>query len=301
MKILNFGSMNIDHVYNVEHVCRTGETIQAKAMEIHCGGKGLNQSIALANAGAEVYHAGTIGEDGGMLKEELEKHGVKTELLKCAQGRSSHTIIQVNEEGNNSILVFADSNLDVDDNYIREVLGHFTAGDFILLQNELNHTDKIMKAAKERDMKVILNPSPINGKLMTYPLECVDIFLLNEIEGFELTKKEEPEAILTEMQERYSQALVVLTLGEKGSCCLRDGQVFRQEAIRAEAVDTTAAGDTFTGYFLAEYLTHGDIAKALELAARASAISVTRPGAAGSIPVRAEIFAGDKRLQEAIK
>lgn len=290
MKILNFGSMNIDHVYSVEHVVRTGETIQAKAMDIHCGGKGLNQSIALANAGAEVYHAGVIGEDGGMLKEELLKHGVKTELLKCAIGRSSHTIIQVNEEGNNSILFFGDSNLDVDDAYIQEVLDHFEAGDYILLQNELNHTEKIMEAAHKKGMKLILNPSPINKKLLGYPLEYIDMFLLNEIEGFELTKEEKPETILESLHEKYPRALVVLTLGEKGSLCLKDGQVFHQEAVHAEAVDTTAAGDTFTGYFLAEYLRNGDIKAALSLAAKAAAISVTRQGAADSIPVRSEVL-----------
>lgn len=289
MKILNFGSLNIDHVYQVEHIVGKGETLQAQEKSIFCGGKGLNQSIALARAGAEVYHAGIIGRDGGMLKEKLESSGVNTALLKCVEGASSHTIIQVDSKGNNCILFFADRLLDIGQDYIEEVVNQFGAGDYILLQNELNHTELIMEAAHRRGMKIVLNPSPINDRLRCFPLDYVDIFILNEIEGHALTGQTEPEAILRDMGKEYPGAMTVLTLGERGSCCLKDGRLISQEACPAAAVDTTAAGDTFTGYFMAEYLRIGKRAEALALAARAAALSVMRPGAADSIPMREEL------------
>lgn len=289
MRILNFGSLNIDYVYQVDHMVQKGETLRAKERKVHCGGKGLNQSVALARAGAEVYHAGVIGADGSMLKEQLAQCGVHTGLLKCVEGPSSHTVIQVDEGGDNCILFFADQNLEADDAYIESVLSEFGEGDFILLQNELARTDKIMEEAKKRGMQIGLNPSPISGQLQAFPLEYVDIFLLNETEGNALTGQKEPQKILAALHERYPKAVLVLTLGERGSCCLEGEHIFEQEAVKARAVDTTGAGDTFTGFFLAEYLERRDVKAALELAARASAVSVTRTGAAESIPSRREI------------
>lgn len=289
MRILNFGSLNIDHVYSVEHIVGKGETLQARERNIFCGGKGLNQSIALASAGAEVYHAGMIGRDGGILKEKLESRGVNTEFLKCVDSPSSHTIIQVDSEGNNGILFFSDPLLDIGQEYIEGVVSQFGEGDYLLLQNELNHTDWIMEAAHRRGMRLVLNPSPINEKLLHCPLEYADIFIMNEIEGYALTGQKEPEDILKDMESRYPEAMTVLTLGERGSCCRKDGRVAWQEACQVVAVDTTGAGDTFTGYFMAEYLQSGKKEAALALAAKAAAISVTRPGAADSIPKREEV------------
>ncbi len=292
MRILNFGSLNIDYVYQVDHMVQKGETLRARERKVHCGGKGLNQSIALARAGAEVCHAGVLGEDGGMLKEQLEQCGVDTGLLKWVEGPSSHTVIQVDEGGDNCILFFAGKNLEADDAYIESVLSEFGEGDFILLQNELARTDKIMREAKKRGMQIGLNPSPISGQLQEFPLEYVDIFLLNETEGHALTGQREPKKILAALHERYPRSVLVLTLGEKGSCCLEGERMFGQEAVKAKAVDTTGAGDTFTGFFLAEYLENRDAKAALALAARASAVSVTRTGAAGSIPSRREVLSG---------
>ena len=95
MKILNYGSMNIDNVYQVEHMIHPGETQMAIAKNVFAGGKGLNQSIAIAKAGGTVYHAGVVGEDGAILMDTLAKHGVDTRHVKHAAGPSGHTVIQV--------------------------------------------------------------------------------------------------------------------------------------------------------------------------------------------------------------
>ena len=292
MRILNFGSMNLDYVYAVEEIVRAGETIRAHSRRIFCGGKGLNQSIALAKAGAPVWHAGLIGNDGDELRAVLEKNGVNTSLIREVPGPSSHTVIQVDRSGQNCILFYADEGLRVTPSYIDQVLASFEPGDFILLQNELDNTAEIMRRAKQRGMKVILNPSPANEMLSSYPLDQVDCFLLNETEGAWLTGEQDPQRVLNRLCETYPHAVIVLTLGEKGSICAADGKAFHQPVCRAKAVDTTAAGDSFTGYFLAGWLKGEEFPVVLERASRAAAIAVSRPGAADSIPLLAEVEAG---------
>lgn len=122
MKILNYGSMNIDNVYQVEHMIHPGETQMAIAKNVFAGGKGLNQSIAIAKAGGTVYHAGVVGEDGAILMDTLAKHGVDTRYVKRAAGPSGHTVIQVDSSGQNSIIVFAGENMRVLDEDIERVL-----------------------------------------------------------------------------------------------------------------------------------------------------------------------------------
>ena len=289
MRILNFGSMNLDYVYTVQDIARAGETVKASARHICCGGKGLNQSIALSRAGAPVWHAGLIGNDGAALRDILKENGADVSLVREVEGPSSHTVIQVDSRGQNSILFYAGGELRVTEDYIQEVLGHFDAGDYLLLQNELDSTARIIRAAKARGMRIVLNPSPINEELKSYPLDLVDCFLLNEIEGGELTGESEPYAILDQLHKRYSYAMIVLTLGDAGALCFADGTVYDQGAYPARVVNTTAAGDTFTGYFLASLVRGEAVPDALRRAARASAVTVSRPGAADSIPRRSEL------------
>ena len=289
MKILNYGSMNIDRVYSVAHTVRPGETILSHGMNLYCGGKGLNQSIAIAKAGGEVYHAGVLGEDGGVLLEVLKRHGVNTSHIKHVAGASSHTVIQVDEEGQNCIIVCAGENVRVTDADIDAVLAGFAAGDIIVMQNELDNTPSIMRKAAARGMVVAFNPSPINEALATYPLDCVSWFILNELEGEAITGENEPGAILTAIASKYPKASVVLTLGAEGAYCRHQGHTFFQPAFKVKPVDTTAAGDTFTGYLISG-LSHGQpLPTVLERAAKASSITVSRKGAADSIPTPEEL------------
>lgn len=289
MKILNYGSMNIDHVYSVAHIVTPGETILADRRNVYCGGKGLNQSIALAKAGANVYHAGVVGDDGDMLLEVLSCHGVSTEFVKRAQGPSAHTIIQVNAQGENCIIVFAGDSMRISGEEIGGILAGFEAGDILVLQNELHNSPLMMKLAKAKGMRVILNPSPINDAIRDFPLGDADWFLLNEVEGCALTGQTAPDLILRGMQETFPNASVVLTLGSDGAYCMHGGQTIFQPAFRVKAVDTTAAGDTFTGYFITG-LARGDaLGEMLLRAARAASIAVSKQGAADSIPYAKEV------------
>ena len=288
-RILNFGSLNTDYVYKVDHILQGGETIQSESRTVFPGGKGLNQSIALVRAGLSVCHAGLIGTDGEHLRDLLNQNGVDTSLIETRDMPGGHTVIQVDSSGQNSIIVFAGENMRVLDEDIERVLSEFNKGDLLILQNELDHSPAIMRMASERGMTIIFNPSPVNSTLNSYPLACVDWFLLNEIEGKALTQETEPKRILAVLKALYPNAGIVLTLGEDGAYCMRGDEILYQPAFPVQPVDTTAAGDTFTGYFVTGLSRDEDLSKVMERAAKAAAIAVSRAGAAESIPYANEV------------
>ena len=289
MRVLNFGSFNLDYVYSVDHMVTPGETLAAGEMHTFCGGKGLNQSIALAKAGVPVWHAGLIGEEGEILRDLCRENGVHVEYIRKIPGKSGHTIIQVDPSGQNCILLYGGANQSVTREYVDEVLSHFGQGDFLLLQNEINLLRDIIDCAYEKGMKILLNPSPYNENLDGCDFGKVSLFLLNEIEGAQMTGQQEPELILDVLKEKYPRAETVLTLGEEGSRYQGPEGRYCQGICPVKAVDTTGAGDTFTGYFIASMLEKMPVEQGLRLAARASAIAVSRPGAAASIPAREEV------------
>ena len=225
MKVLNFGSLNIDYTYQVDHFVRAGETMSSESLQVFSGGKGLNQSIALSKAGAKVWHAGAVGAgDGDFLIEQMKKAGVHTELIEHLDGQTGHAIIQKDPAGQNCILLYGGAN------------------------------QRITKEMVDR---------------------------------IEATK--DPQALMNGLVKRFPEAKIVLTLGGDGSV-YRDGDtVLRQGIYKVPVVDTTAAGDTFTGYFIGGLQLGEDPKTALEHAAKAAAIAVSRPGAAPSVPNREEV------------
>lgn len=284
MKILNFGSLNLDYVYSLDHIVKGGETISSTKMEVFCGGKGLNQSIALARAGIPVFHAGLIGESGESLLNACKESGVDTTYIKRVEGKSGHTIIQVDKNGQNCIILFGGSNQLQTKENIDEVLSNFDNGDMLLLQNEINLLDYIIDKAYEKGIMIALNPSPYDEKLDKCDLSKVSLFLLNEIEGEQITGKKEPEVIMDQIAKMYSISKVVLTLGGEGAVYQDETGKYKQEIFPVNVVDTTAAGDTFTGYFIAGLIKNMPIKKGLEMAAKAASIAVSREGATSSIP-----------------
>lgn len=295
MKVLSFGSLNIDYTYKVDHFVQKGETLSSKSLQVFSGGKGLNQSIALAKAGADVYHAGAIGEDGRFLLEEMEKAGVDTSCVKILQDeRTGNAIIQNDAEGDNCILLYGGANQAITKEQIDEVVAKFDAGDYLVLQNEINELPYLMTKAHECGLKIVLNPSPMNEKILELPLQYVDFFLLNEIEAVQILNwKEEDESdmdvLAAALQAKYPNSKVVLTIGSAGAIFTNGDKQFRQPSFRVKAVDTTAAGDTFSGFFISGLLSGLSEEASMERAAKAAAIAVTRPGAAPSIPTKDEV------------
>ncbi|MBI1295836.1 ribokinase [bacterium] len=289
-RILNFGSLNIDHVYRVEAFVRPGETIHSLSYRQFAGGKGFNQSIALARAGAPVYHAGKIGPEGGWLLEMLATAGAVTEDVLQVETPTGHALIQVDDQGENSIILFGGANQAITAEDVARVLSRFTAGDYLLLQNEISQMPLILQRATALGLRVVFNPAPMTRALLDYPLGGVSIFIVNETEGEALTGVSAPDAMLDEMRRRFPAAATVLTLGGAGAIFADADRRIPIPAVPVTAVDTTAAGDTFTGYFLAGIVRGNGVEDALHEAARAAAICVTRPGAAESIPGRREVM-----------
>lgn len=293
MKILNFGSLNIDNVYQVDHFVRKGETISSKSLTLFSGGKGLNQSVALGRAGAKVWHAGSIGEDGLFLLETLRAAGVNVSCVRVLEeGKTGNAIIQNDAEGDNCILLYGGANQGITREQIDETLSHFSTEDFLVLQNEVNELPYLVQKAHEKGMRIVLNPSPMDEKVLEINLSLVDWFLLNELEAAELTggTGTKPATMLALLQRKFPSACFVLTLGPQGAYYADDKQTIWQEIYPAKVVDTTAAGDTFTGYFLAAILEGKSVKASLDLAAKAAAIAVSRPGAAPSIPKLDEVL-----------
>lgn len=291
-KVLNYGSLNIDYVYQVAHFVRKGETISSTGLHVYTGGKGLNQSVALARAGAEVSHAGQIGEDGRFLLDVLTEAGADVTHVKVSDTvRTGNAIIQNDADGDNCIILFGGSNQAITEEQIDTVLSSFGEGDYLVLQNEINNLPYLVEHAYARGMRIVLNPSPMDAHIGEIDLSRISLFILNEIEAAGMTGADagDADALLAGLRERFPAAEIVLTLGSQGSIYTDGTRTVRQGIYKVETVDTTAAGDTFSGFFLAGIIRGLDVAEALDLAARASAIAVSRPGAAPSIPTLEEV------------
>ena len=183
MRILNFGSLNIDHVYRVDNFVQPGETKHSKAYMINSGGKGLNQSIAAAKAGSQVFHAGIAGRDGVFLVEKLQASGVNTSLMQASAEVSGHAIIQVADSGQNCILLYGGTNQMLTEDYIDQTLAAFGSEGLVLLQNETNLVGEIIEKAARKGLKVALNAAPYSNQVNTYPIHLLDWLIVNEVEG----------------------------------------------------------------------------------------------------------------------
>ena len=290
MKILNFGSLNIDYTYKVDRFVQPGETKSSLDLSTGAGGKGLNQSVALAMAGAEVYHAGLIGQEGAFLRRALIDCGVDCGYLSESKAQNGHAIIQLDEKGQNCILLYPGTNRMLTEAYVDRVLDQFEAGDILLLQNETNLVPYLIEAGAKRGLKVAFNAAPMDETVKDYPLEKLSWLLINETEGAALTGKTEPEDIAAVLAAKHPELALVLTLGADGALYRKGELSLYVPARRVNAVDTTAAGDTFNGYFLSAVADGADAAYALTLASTAASLAIQKAGAAGSVPALEEVL-----------
>ncbi|WP_342621578.1 ribokinase [Erysipelothrix sp. P66] len=300
MKVLNFGSMNIDNVYYLDRFVQPGETKDVRKLEVNPGGKGLNQSIAMRRAGIDVCHAGILGNGGNVLKEYLEENEVDVHLVKMDDILQGHAIIQVDEIGENCIIVYSGSNGSVDHEYIDNVLTQFDDETMLVLQNEISELEYVVNEAHKRGMTIVLNPSPLTESLKQIDLNKISWLIMNQVEAEMMSGCTETEAILDTFKVKYPDLNCVLTLGSKGSVCLYEGSIIEQVAFQTKAVDTTGAGDTFAGYFVAGMSRNKPIQEVLNDASKAAALCVSRYGAAPSIPYYKDLaqltsFKGEKR------
>ena len=293
MRIVNIGSLNLDYVYRVDTFPQPGETKSSRNLSINAGGKGLNQSIALAKAGCTVCHAGIYGAGGEMLVKTLQDSGVDTGLMQYRPDlQNGHAIIEVADSGQNSILLYGGTNQALTEDLIRQILDSCTPDSMILLQNETNFVGEIIEAASARHIPVAMNASPMRPDALCYDYGKLRWIVVNEIEAAALAGGRDFPEIMDRLSRKFPNSGILMTLGSQGAW-LRDSAVdLRIGALRVEnVVDTTAAGDTFLGYFLAGITSGTDPETVLQQATCASALAIQKPGAAQSIPDKATLLA----------
>ena len=286
MKVLNFGSLNIDYSFEVDHLVKPGETESSSAFLVTCGGKGLNQSVALKRAGVDVYHAGAIGKkDGKLLIDALLKESIDISYVTKVNSNSGSAFIQVDKNGENCIVLNGGANKLIDEEMVDYVLSNFDKKDIIILQNEISSLPYIINKAHKKGMEIVFNPSPINPECLSYPLEKVSIFFVNKKEAEYLASSSTD--VLENLKAKYPKSKFVITDGSKESIYLNGKEVMRQKSLCIKPVDTTGAGDTFLGYFLSSYI-RGD-KNPLYRASVASALACLKRGAKISIPRLGEV------------
>ena len=292
MKVLCYGSLNIDYVYKVPHFVSAGETLSSTSLATNPGGKGANQATALSKAGCETYMAGKIGKDGLFLLDVLSSAGVNHSFVNVTDKRTGHAIIQLDSHCQNSILLYPGENRNITEEEIDKVLSEFSSSDWLVLQNEINNLPLIITKAKKIGMKICLNPAPFDESIFSLPLSDIDYLIVNEVEGAGLCGHDglSYEEILDELKMKFPQSAIVMTVGENGSYYQKGSERIYQECIKCEAKDTTAAGDTFIGYFIASLIKGYQIRTAMKYAAVASSIAVSREGAIPSVPYAEEVF-----------
>ncbi|RSS52004.1 ribokinase [Streptomyces sp. WAC01280] len=297
--IVVLGSTNMDLVAYVPRAPARGETVTGRAFRTIPGGKGANQAVAAARAGAEVSMIGAVGADdfGARLRANLEHCSVDTDLLRTAEGPSGTAHIVVDDEGGNAIVVVPGANAALTSlSHGDEAL--IGTADALLLQLELPLSVVVEGAATARRLGVrtVLTPAPAQP-LPPELLAAIDLLVPNEHEAAALTGLTDPRAAAQALLRDVPE--VVVTLGAAGSLyAARDAEPVTVPAPRVTAVDTTAAGDTFVGA-LAVALGEGrPVPEALAWAQTAAALSVQREGASTSMPYRTEIEAAFGSLDD---
>ncbi len=291
MDILNLGSLNIDRVFRVPHIVAPGETLASQSLSVFAGGKGANQSVALARAGARVAHLGKVGADGGWLIDKLSGESIDTRFVGTSAGPTGQALIQVDDQGQNAIVLLGGANSEITPADVDAALGGTSGGTWLLAQNETSAVDHAIRRAKQLGRRVAFNPAPFERRVLEFPIGSVDLLCLNETEGAAMAGESSPEKIASSLAARWPQCEIVLTLGAQGALYRHGADSCQLDACAVNAVDTTAAGDTFLGYFLAARAGDRPPRDCLAWACRAAALCVTRPGAMDSIPFEREVQA----------
>ena len=284
-ELVNLGSLCIDHVYAVPSIVRPGETLLGHDPVRHAGGKGLNQSLAAARAGASVVHVGCVGTDGAWLKDVLAQAGVDVSGVRvCESDPTGHAVIQVAPHGENAIVIVGGANRRIQPGDVRRAIDRVGRDGWLLMQNEINDIEDVIEAARRANVRLALNIAPVDGREANYVLDSVELVLLNEIEAAALTRETDPKHALERLARERPRQHVVITLGLHGVLYACGDERIALPAFEVAAVDETAAGDAFIGHLMAAWIQNVPIRERLRRASAAGALAVCVPGAAPAIP-----------------
>ncbi|HEY0275000.1 MAG TPA: ribokinase [Paenirhodobacter sp.] len=287
MTVFNLGSINADHVYRLPHLPAPGETLAALSYGVGLGGKGANQSVALARAGALVHHIGAIGADGRWMADRMAAAGVDCRLVAELPGASGHAIIEVDPAAENLIIIHPGANRAISAAQVLAALATARTGDWLVLQNETSAQIEAARAADAAGLRVVYSAAPFEAAAVRAVIGHIGLLIVNEIEAAQLC------ADFGVALRDLPVSQLVVTLGAKGAIWydLALGTEVAAPPFHVTPVDTTGAGDTFAGYLVAALAEGQPPAAAMRLASGAAALKVTRAGAADAIPARAEVEA----------
>lgn len=288
-KLVNLGSLCVDNVYHVQNIARAGETVTSLGHEIHPGGKGLNQSLAAARAGAEVVHVGCVGADGGSLVDVLSGSGVDVSYIRTLESPSGAAVIQVDPQGQNAIFITGGANRLVSPDQVDTAISLLESDDWLLLQNEINDLNYVLEAAKAHGANTAFNVAPADGRESGYSYSAVSLLILNEIEASALAGTDDHMEAFTSLRSKYPTTQIILTLGRDGLIYGLGNKTLEIPAFGVDVIDETAAGDAFIGFYMAAILRSESTYNSLREASAAGALAVTRTGAATSIPYREDV------------
>lgn len=295
-KLTVLGSINADHIISVPYFSKPGETLTGENYRIAYGGKGANQAVAAARLGAKVAFIGCIGSDGigETMKNTFAQERIDTSpITTIQQEMTGIAFIQVAQSAENSIVIASGANAYLDEQIVRQNEAQIAQSDSLLLQLEtpLSAVTLAAQIAKKHGVQVVLNPAPAQP-LPDSLLSQIDIITPNETEAEILTGvrvTDEQSAVKSAaVFHQKGIGCVIITLGAKGVFISRNGEHRIIKGFSVQAVDTTAAGDTFNGGFVTALLEGQSFEEAIRFAQAAAAISVTRPGAQPSIPTKQE-------------
>lgn len=285
MAVLNIGSINWDRVYRVARFPLPGETMTSVSASVGLGGKGLNQSVSLLRSGAQVTHFGAVGAADAAMIAALSGLGLATGAIQRLDGvETGSALILVDQAAENCIVLDPGANRRLPEPAIRGAVSAMAGGDWLVLQNETNGLELAASLARARGMRVALAAAPFDAAAVIPLLPLIDLLSVNEIEFAQLREA------LGGAELPHGLALLV-SRGAQGAGYRAGPVQIDLPAFRVTPVDTTGAGDTAFGAFLAR-LDCGDAPEqALRFAMAAAALQVTRPGAADAIPDQAEVLA----------
>ncbi len=283
MAIWNLGSINADMVYALPHLPGPGETLAATGLERFLGGKGANMSVATSRAGARVAHIGAVGPDGRWARDRLTEYGVDTRHIAEVDTPTGHAIIAVDGAGENNIILFQGANHAISEAQLGQALSLAAAGDLLVMQNETNGQKRAAQLGRDLGLTVCYAAAPFQADAVRAVLPFLDFLILNQVEADQLQNATGQSVADLDVSH------VVVTLGAKGARHHHQGVVSEYPTHKVQPVDTTGAGDTFTGYVLAGMDRGLPMPQAIAQANRAAALMVTRHGTADVIPDLKEV------------
>lgn len=290
-RIVVFGSISYDRTLHLPRLPQAGQGVMATAVTHSVGGKGANVSVAAARAGAHVELVSAVGGDGDRALRELAAAGVHTHrVARMPELGTAEVVIHLATDQSEFGITVPGADRHVSTHALDAAIDQCRGGHIGYLDGMVNDGARVIRGMARRGAPLVVNPSPVHPDVAEWPMQHAAVIMLNQGEATTLSGQQDAQAQLDALHARYPGPGIVLTLGPGGAWWSQRGVRQHIPTVPVSAVDSTAAGDTFAGYFLAGLAEGREPQQALQQASRAAALCVTRHGSLHSIPTRLEVL-----------